>query len=165
MATKNQFKVYEDKIKYLQLYLEHMIKEKEEVMQRLEDMKVTAQQNKELLKEYINNITTKDQIVEKLQCTIENLQERIKSQEDYIRKTISIKGLKSSPDKETRRDNNFCFTNRNQVKSGLEDEANYSMTQRVTNNMKHSFNDIKEVISKLYRCLLNRSLFWKSFLS
>jgi hypothetical protein len=62
------------------------MKENETLKQKLEDMKQTALQNKNLLKDYILTISNKDQVVEKLQCTIENLQERINTQEEYIRK-------------------------------------------------------------------------------
>jgi len=146
MTSKNQYKVYEDKIKYLQLYLEHMIKEKEEVMQKLEDMKITAQQNKELLKEYINSITTKDQIVEKLQCTIENLHERIKSQDEYIKRIICKEKLSLPKDNDFSRNNNFCLTNRNTGVRDSHDDQIQSMTHRGSlSNMRNSFNDIKEV--------------------
>ena len=118
-----------------------MIKENGNVKQKLDDMIVTAQQNKDLLKEYINNITTKDQIVDKLQCTIENLQERINNQEDYIKKAIS-KNKNTSPDTNIR-NNHFQLTNRNNNKE-QNDEAIYSMTQRA-NSTIISFNDIKEV--------------------
>ena len=85
-AKQQESKVFEERIKYLQLYLDHMLKENETLKQKLADMKMTAMQNKNLLKDYILNITNKDQIVEKLQCTIENLQERINTQEEYIKK-------------------------------------------------------------------------------
>lgn len=83
---QDNIKVFEERIKYLQLYLDHMLKENETLKQKLEDMKQTAMQNKNLLKDYILNISNKDQIVEKLQCTIENLQERINTQDEYIKK-------------------------------------------------------------------------------
>jgi hypothetical protein len=146
MTSKNQYKVYEDKIKYLQLYLEHMIKEKEEVMQKLEDMKITAQQNKQLLKEYINSITTKDQIVEKLQCTIENLHERIKSQDEYIKKIICKDKYPHTQENDFSKNNNICLTNRNIVVRDSHDDQIQSMTHRGSlSNMRNSFNDIKEV--------------------
>jgi hypothetical protein len=85
-VKQQEKKVFEERIKYLQLYLDHMMKENETLKQKLEDMKQTALQNKNLLKDYILTISNKDQIVEKLQCTIENLQERINTQEEYIKK-------------------------------------------------------------------------------
>ena len=150
MASKNQYKVYEDKIKYLQLYLEHMIKEKEQVMQKLEDMKITAQQNKELLKEYINSITTKDQIVEKMQCTIENLQERIKSQDEYIKKIACRDKYPYPKEMDFSGANNICLTNRNNGVKEYNDDHVHSMTQRGNScNLKNSFKDIKDVYNNL----------------
>ena len=70
-----------------------MMKENETLKQKLEDMKITAMHNKNMLKEYILSITNKDQIVEKLQCIIENLQERINSQDEYIKKKYLIINL------------------------------------------------------------------------
>ena len=92
-AKQQDNKVFEERIKYLQLYLDHMMKENETLKQKLEDMKITAMHNKNMLKEYILSITNKDQIVEKLQCIIENLQERINSQDEYIKKKYLIINL------------------------------------------------------------------------
>jgi predicted RNase H-like nuclease (RuvC/YqgF family) len=92
-AKHQDNKVFEERIKYLQLYLDHMMKENETLKQKLEDMKITAMHNKNMLKEYILSITNKDQIVEKLQCIIENLQERINSQDEYIKKKYLIINL------------------------------------------------------------------------
>jgi len=80
----------------MQIYLDHLTKENEDLKLRLEDTKITAVQNKKMLKEFIENISNKDQIVEKLQCTIENLQERVNSQEEFIKKSITLKTTKSS---------------------------------------------------------------------
>ena len=49
-------------------------------------MKITAKQNKELLKEYINQITNKDKVFEKMNAQIEQLTNRLKILENY--KTI-----------------------------------------------------------------------------
>jgi hypothetical protein len=87
-TLKQQEKMYDERIKYLQLYLDHMTKENGNLKHQLQDMEMTAKQNKKLLREYIENITNKDKIVEKLQCTNDTLQDRIKSQEDIIKKLL-----------------------------------------------------------------------------
>jgi len=56
---------------------------------KLEDMKMTALHNKELLKDYIEGITGKDKIVQKMQNTIETLSERTKVQEEVIKKLLN----------------------------------------------------------------------------
>ncbi len=76
----------EEKLKYLTLLSDHLFKENEILKVELEDMKMTVLHNKEMLKEYIDNITDKDKIVQKLQCTIENLTERIKTQDEVIKR-------------------------------------------------------------------------------
>ena len=62
-AKQQESKVFEERIKYLQLYLDHILKDNETLKQKLADIKMTAMQNKNLLKDYILNITNKDQIV------------------------------------------------------------------------------------------------------
>jgi hypothetical protein len=76
----------EEKLKYLTLLSDHLFKENEILKAELEDMKMTVLHNKEMLKEYIENITDKDKIVQKFQCTIENLTERIKTQDEVIKR-------------------------------------------------------------------------------
>ena len=46
-------------------------------------MKITARQNKELLKEYINQITNKDKVFEKMNAQIEQLTNRLRILENY----------------------------------------------------------------------------------
>lgn len=67
----------------LKITLEHMAKENEQLKRLLEDMKITAQSNKNLLMEYIETITNKDKVVEKMNNTIEQLQARLISLQDH----------------------------------------------------------------------------------
>lgn len=69
----------------LKLTLEHMAKENEDLKRQLADMKITARSNKDLLKEYVDTITGKDKVVEKMTNTIEQLQARLYSLEDHFR--------------------------------------------------------------------------------
>jgi hypothetical protein len=69
----------------LKITLEYYAKENETLKRQLEDMRVTARSNKELLKEYVEKITNKDKVVEKMNNTIEHLQSRLISLEDYIK--------------------------------------------------------------------------------
>jgi hypothetical protein len=78
-----------DKIAYernmLKITLDHLVTENQDLKRQLEDMKMTVRTNKDLLKEYVDNITTKDKVVEKMSTTIEHLQNRIASLEEIIR--------------------------------------------------------------------------------
>lgn len=69
----------------LRITLDYLIKENENLKRQIEDIKITSKTNKDLLKEYIDKITNKDKVVEKMNNTIEQLQTRIHSLEDYIR--------------------------------------------------------------------------------
>lgn len=82
--AKGDFSV--EKMKYLQILSDYLARENETLKQQLEDLKVTALTNKQMLKEYIDNITDKDKIVQKLQATIDTLSDRIKSQEETIKR-------------------------------------------------------------------------------
>lgn len=69
----------------LKLTLEYMAKENEELKRQLADMKVTAKSNKDLLKEYVDSITSKDKVVEKMTNTIEQLQGRLFTLEEHFK--------------------------------------------------------------------------------
>lgn len=67
----------------LKVTLDYMIKENAQLKNQIEDMKLTVQHNKLQLKEYIDNITNKDKVVEKMNSTIELLQSRLNMYETY----------------------------------------------------------------------------------
>jgi hypothetical protein len=69
----------------LKITLEYLAKENETLKNKLEDMRVTVKSNKEQLKEYVEKITNKDKVVEKMNSTIEHLQSRLYSIEEFIR--------------------------------------------------------------------------------
>jgi predicted nuclease with TOPRIM domain len=69
----------------LKITLEYLVKENKDLRQQLEDMRMTVRTNKDLLKEYIDNITNKDKVVMKMNNTIEQLQTRLANLEDHIR--------------------------------------------------------------------------------
>jgi F0F1-type ATP synthase delta subunit len=69
----------------LKITLDHLIQENQDLRRQIEDMKMTVRTKKELLKEYVYNITNKDKVVEKMSITIEHLQNRIASLEEIIK--------------------------------------------------------------------------------
>lgn len=83
--SKTNFHVLEQERNLLKITLEYVVKENETFKGQIEDMKMTVKHNKELLKEYVDKITSKDKVVEKMSSTIEQLQTRIKSLEDHIK--------------------------------------------------------------------------------
>ncbi len=69
----------------LKVTLEYLVKENENLKRQVEDMRVTVKSNKEQLKEYVERITNKDKVVEKMNNTIEQLQSRLLSLEEYVK--------------------------------------------------------------------------------
>jgi hypothetical protein len=70
----------------LKVTLEHVIRENNELKLRVEDLKMTAKSNKDLLKEYIDNITDKDKTVQKMNHTIDLLRERLANLNEHLKK-------------------------------------------------------------------------------
>lgn len=83
--SKANFQVLEKERNMLKITLDYVAQENESLKQQVQDMKITVKHNKDLLKEYIDNITNKDKAVEKMSCTIEQLTARLHSLENYIR--------------------------------------------------------------------------------
>jgi hypothetical protein len=83
--SKANFQVIEQEKNLLKITLEYVAKENETLKQQLEDMKMTVKHNKDLLKEYIEKITSKDTVVLKMNSTIEQLTTRLHSLEEYIK--------------------------------------------------------------------------------
>ncbi len=69
----------------LKITLQHYVDENDSIKTQLENNKITIKANKDLLKEYVEKITNKDKVVEKMTNTIEQLQSRLTSLEDYIK--------------------------------------------------------------------------------
>ena len=63
----------------LKITLEYISKENENLKNELNDMKITAKKNKDMLKEYVYQITNKDKLFEKMTSTIEQLKSRLKA--------------------------------------------------------------------------------------
>jgi hypothetical protein len=70
----------------LKITLNHLAAENSKLKTSLNDMKITVKHNKNLLKEYIETITNKDKVVEKMSSTISSLQIRLETFENYLKK-------------------------------------------------------------------------------
>ena len=84
-SSKGNYQVLEQERNLLKITLDYVVKENEDLKQQLEDMKMTVVHNKELLKEYVDKITNKDKVVEKMNATIEQLTNRMHTLEEYIK--------------------------------------------------------------------------------
>ena len=65
----------------LKITLQYITEENENLKNELNDMKITARKNKDMLKEYVYQITNKDKLFEKMSSTIEQLKSRLKAME------------------------------------------------------------------------------------
>jgi hypothetical protein len=83
--NKVNFQVLEQERNLLKITLDYVVKENDAFKQQLEDMRMTVKHNKELLKEYVEKITNKDKVVEKMSATIEQLNSRIQGLQEYIK--------------------------------------------------------------------------------
>lgn len=96
---KLNYQMMEQERNMLKITLQYIAKENEDLKQQLEDMRMTVKHNKELLKEYVEKITNKDKVVEKMNATIEQLTTRMHSLEEYIKQS-QIKVAKNSKEKQ-----------------------------------------------------------------
>lgn len=72
-------KYHDEEKNLLKITINHLVKENDELKQQIEDMKITLQSNKDLLKEYLSQISNKDSTVQKLNNTIEQLKIRLQN--------------------------------------------------------------------------------------
>ena len=79
--SKISNKCLDEEISFLRITIEHFATENEKIKQKIEDLKITYQSDKDLLNEYYNQITNKDLNVKKLTNTIEQLKTRLNNLE------------------------------------------------------------------------------------
>jgi len=89
VISKANFIMLEQERNLLKITLDYVVKENETLKQQNEDMKITVKHNKELLREYIEKITNKDKVVEKMNSTIDQLTQRLHTLEEYIKNTYN----------------------------------------------------------------------------
>ena len=88
--NKKYEKNNEQEISFLKLTIEHFVKENQDLKHKIEDLKITYQSDKNLLNEYYDQITNKDNDVKKLINTVELFKTRIKNLENpQIQKFIT----------------------------------------------------------------------------
>jgi predicted RNase H-like nuclease (RuvC/YqgF family) len=90
-VSKANYQKLEQERNLLKITLDYVAKENEGLKGQLEDMKMTVKHNKDLLREYVEKITNKDKVVEKMNATIEQLTSRMHTLEDYIKQNKNKK--------------------------------------------------------------------------
>ena len=89
-TNKKYNKNNEQEISFLKLTIDHFVKENQDLKHKIEDLKITYQSDKNLLNEYYDQITNKDNDVKKLINTVELFKTRIKNLENpQIQKFIT----------------------------------------------------------------------------
>jgi predicted nuclease with TOPRIM domain len=87
ILSSKAYQTLEQERNLLKITLDYVAKENEALKQQLEDMRTTVRHNKEQLKEYVEKITNKDLVVDRMNATIEQLTSRLHSLEEYIKTT------------------------------------------------------------------------------
>ena len=62
MSNSKAIKNIEQEISFLKITINHLATENESLKQKIEDLKITHQTNKDLLKEYLSQISNKDSL-------------------------------------------------------------------------------------------------------
>ena len=86
--SKISNKCLDEEISFLRITIDHFAEENESIKQKIEDLKVTYQSDKELLNEYYNQITDKDLKVKKLLNVIEQLKKRLNPLDNLNHKLV-----------------------------------------------------------------------------
>ena len=93
--NKANFQMLEQERNMLKITLQYISAENDKLKNELEDMKITAKKNKEMLKEYVTQITNKDKVFEKMNAQIEQLTNRLKILENF--KKLNSKKINMNP--------------------------------------------------------------------
>ena len=122
----------------LKITLQYITEENENLKNELNDMKITAKKNKDMLKEYVYQITNKDKLFEKMSSTIEQLKSRLKAMEQS-------KKIKKKYEKDLTND----FVNYNTNNHSTTTNSNNYTTNNINattggeNNFSFGFNILK----------------------
>ena len=124
--NKKYEKNNEQEISFLKLTIEHFVKENQDLKHKIEDLKITYQSDKNLLNEYFDQITNKDNDVKKLINTVDLFKTRIKNLENLqIQKFITK--------------NNTIIKNEELFEDGNTTTLRYK-TEKYMNNTKNNSN-------------------------
>ena len=147
----------------LKITLQYITEENENLKNELNDMKITANKNKEMLKEYVYQITNKDKLFEKMTSTIEQLKSRLKAMEQSkkIKKkyekdlTNDLVNYNTNNHSTTTNSNNYTTNNIIATTGG---DNNLSLGFNILNNnniKKFKKNNIVEINNKSNKSTTN----------
>lgn len=169
--NKKYEKNNEQEISFLKLTIEHFVKENQDLKHKIEDLKITYQSDKNLLNEYYDQITNKDNDVKKLINTVELFKTRIKNLENpQIQKFIT----KNNPTikNEDLFDDGNSTTLRYKTEKYINNTKNYSNMRLKTENQilnklneNNLINDKFEIYKKEQKKILLELSFLKNKLN
>jgi hypothetical protein len=169
--NKKYEKNNEQEISFLKLTIEHFVKENQDLKHKIEDLKITYQSDKNLLNEYYDQITNKDNDVKKLINTVELFKTRIKNLENpQIQKFIT----KNNPTikNEDLFDDGNSTTLRYKTEKYMNSTKNYSNMRLKTENQilnklneNNLINDKFEIYKKEQKKILLELSFLKNKLN
>ena len=147
----------------LKITLQYITEENENLKNELNDMKITVNKNKEMLKEYVYQITNKDKLFEKMTSTIEQLKSRLKAMEQSkkIKKkyekdlTNDLVNYNTNNHSTTTNSNNYTTNNIIATTGG---DNNLSLGFNILNNnniKKFKKNNIVEINNKSNKSTTN----------
>ena len=155
----------------LKITLQYITEENENLKNELNDMKITAKKNKDMLKEYVYQITNKDKLFEKMSSTIEQYKSRLKAMEQSkkIKKkyekdlTNDFVNYNTNNHSTTTNSNNYTTNNIIATTGG---ENNFSFGFNILNNnniKKFKKDSIAETNKKSNKSISNISINNKGF--
>ena len=169
--NKKYEKNNEQEISFLKLTIDHFVKENQDLKHKIEDLKITYQSDKNLLNEYYDQITNKDNDVKKLINTVELFKTRIKNLENpQIQKFIT----KNNPTikNEDLFDDGNSTTLRYKTEKYMNSTKNYSNMRLKTENQilnklneNNLINDKFEIYKKEQKKILLELSFLKNKLN
>ena len=169
--NKKYEKNNEQEISFLKLTIEHFVKENQDLKHKIEDLKITYQSDKNLLNEYYDQITNKDNDVKKLINTVELFKTRIKNLENPQIQKFITKNNPTFKNEELFDDGNST-TLRYKTEKYMNSTKNYSNMRLKTENQilnklneKNLINDKFEIYKKEQKKILLELSFLKNKLN
>ena len=135
--NKTNFQMLEQERNMLKITLQYISTENDKLKNELEDMKITAKKNKEMLKEYITQITNKDKMFEKMNAQIEQLTNRLKILENF--KKLNSKKINLNP---------ITINSSNKIENKTTYYTNTPMNSLTNTNSNNNTYESKNIITQ-----------------
>ena len=148
--------------------LDYIREENENLKNELNDMKITAKKNKDMLKEYVYQITNKDKLFEKMTSTIEQLKSRLKAMEQSKKnkkiydKDFNNEFINYNTNNGSTMTNSNNYTTKN-IFTGSGRENNFSFGFNILNNKNIKKTNIFDINDKTNKSTSNIIIDKKGF--